>query len=260
MASVTDARLYGMSLSHPSRAARLMLEHKGIEYDLVNVPVGMQALQVRLAGFRGGTVPALRIGGRRAVGTLAISRLLDELRPVPPLFPADPDHRHAVVDAEAWGERVLQPIPRRLLRWAVRHQRGARERLARDIGTPLPQVAAAAMTPVAAFYARREEAGSTERIRRDWAELPAHLDHADALIAAGTIGGPERNAADFQVGTTLRVMLACADLEPWLAGRPVEELARRVMPDYRYRMPAVLPPAIAASGAAPTRSEAGPAA
>ena len=78
---VSDARLYGMSISHPSRAARLMLEHKGIEYRLVNVPVGLQAGQIRLAGFKAGTVPALRIDGRRAVGTLAISRLLDELRP-----------------------------------------------------------------------------------------------------------------------------------------------------------------------------------
>ncbi len=233
-----------MSISHPARAARLMLEHKGIDYDLTNVPPGMQALQIRLAGFEGGTVPALRIDGRRALGTLAISRLLDEVRPEPPLFPADPARRRAVEEAEAWGERVLQPVPRRLLRWAVRRDHGARVRFGRKLGTPLAQVAAVAILPVAAFYARREEAGSTDRIRRDWDELPGHLDHIDELIAAGTIGGEERNAADFQIGTTLRVMLAFADFEPLIAGRPAEGLARGILHEYRYRVPPLLPPAI----------------
>jgi glutathione S-transferase len=237
---VSDARLYGMSISHPSRAAQLMLEHKGIGYELVKVPVGMQAVRIRLAGFKGGTVPALRIDGRRALGTLAISRLLDEIRPQPPLFPADPAHRRAVEEAEAWGERVLQPIPRRLLRWALRHHHAARMTFARGLRTPLPQVAAVAIAPVAAFYARREQAGSTGRIRRDREELPGHLDHVDALIAAGTIGGDERNAADYQIATTLRVMLAFADFESLIAGRPAEGLARGIWPDYRYRVPPLL--------------------
>jgi glutathione S-transferase len=245
---VTDARLYGMSISHPSRAAQLMLEHKGIDYDLVKVAVGMQAVQIRLAGFKGGTVPALRIDGRRALGTRAISRLLDEIRPEPPLFPADPAHRRAVEEAEAWGERVLQPIPRRLVRWALSRDHAARLRIGRGLGTPLQQVAAVAIAPVAGFYARREEAGSTERIRRDWEELPGHLDRVDELIAAGTIGGEERNAADFQIATTVRVMLACADFEPLVAGRPAERLARGIWPEYRYRAPTLLPPAITTPG------------
>ena len=70
----------------------------------------MQTVQIRLAGFNGGTVPALRSVGRRALGTVAISRLLEEIRPQPPLFPADPARRRAVEEAEAWSERVLQPI------------------------------------------------------------------------------------------------------------------------------------------------------
>jgi hypothetical protein len=119
----------------------------------------------------------------------------------------------------------------------------------RELGTPLPQVAAVVIAPVAAFYARREEAASTERIRRDWDELPGHLDHVDELIAAGTIGGDERNAADFQIGTTLRVMLACTDFEPLIAGRPAEGLARGIWPDYRYRVPTLLPPEV--TGAIP---------
>ena len=40
-------------------------------------------------------------------------------------------------------------------------------------------------------------------------------------------------------------MLACADLEPLVAGRPAERLARDIWPHYRYRVPPVLPPEIA---------------
>ena len=251
------ARLYGMEISHPANAARLMLEHKGIEHDIVSVPPGMQAIRPRLAGFRGGTVPALALDRRKITGSRAISRLLDEVRPEPPLFPADPERRRAVEEAEAWGETVLQPIPRRLLRWALLRSPEARMTFARSMGGPAPALAARGMKLFAAFYARREDARSEERIRTDRAEAPGHLDHVDDLIARGILNGDELNAADFQIGTTLRVMLALADYAPLVEGRPAEELARRVWPDYPYSTPNLLPADLrtsepGAQGASPT--------
>ena len=62
-------RLYGASLSYPSLAARAMLEHKGIEHDWVKLAPGLHPIQLRLAGFRGGTVPGLQLNGRRVVGS-----------------------------------------------------------------------------------------------------------------------------------------------------------------------------------------------
>lgn len=235
------ARLYGMSISHPANAARLMLDHKGIPYDLVEVQPGTQAFRMRLARFPGGTVPGLALDGRRVVGSRAISRALDEVCPDPPLFPRDAARRRDVKEAEAWGEEVLQPIPRRLLRWALRHDAGARATFAKMLGGPAPALAARALLPVAAFYARREDAGSTERIRTDWAETPAHLEHVDDLIARGVLGGDELNAADFQIGTTLRAMLAMDDFAPLVEGRPAESLARRVWPEHPAEVPRLLP-------------------
>ena len=235
------ARLYGMSISHPANAARLMLEHKGIPYDLVKVMPGMQAVRVRLARFDGGTVPALALGDRRVVGSRAIARLLEEVRPEPPLFPVDPDGRRAVEEAEAWGEEVFQPVPRRLLRWSLRHRPEARATFTRMLGLPAPGLMARVMVPTAAFYARREDARSTERIREDWSATPGHLDRVDALIAEGVIGGEQLNAADFQIATTVRVMLALEDYTPLIEGRPAEALARRVWPEYRYTVPSLLP-------------------
>lgn len=244
------ARLYGMSISHPANAARLMLEQKGIPYELVRISPGAQAVRIRLARFSGGTVPALVIDGRRALGSRAISRLLDELQPDPPLFPRDPDRRRAVEEAEAWGEDVLQPIPRRALRWALRHDPDSRLKFARIMRSPMPELAARAIFPVAAFYARRENAGSTDQIRADWKALPGHLDHVDELLAQGVLGEEQPNAADFQIGTTLRVMLACEDYESLITGRPAEHLARRIWPEYRYSVPRLLPAEIRNAAAA----------
>jgi glutathione S-transferase len=235
-----EARLYGASLSYPSRAARLMLEHKDIEHEWVKLAPGLHPFQLRLAGFRGGTIPALRLDGLRVVGSRPIARLIEEVKPEPPLFPADPSRLRAVEDAEEWGDTVLQPIPRRLLRWAFRHDRDARVTLAGVFGSSRPELAARFMGPMAAFIARREDARKTERVQADWAALPAHLDHAEQLMRDGVIGSPEPNAADFQIGGTLRAMLEFDDYEPLLSGRPLEQLARRVMPNYPFRIPPLI--------------------
>ena len=58
------------------------------------------------------------IDGQRMLGSRAIMRRLDELQPEPPLLPADPDLRSRVLEAEAWGDDVLQPLARRIS-WAA---------------------------------------------------------------------------------------------------------------------------------------------
>ncbi len=65
-----------------------MLELKGVEYELAEVLPGTQRMYLRLAGFRGGTVPALKLDGRRVQGSRSIARALEQLRPEPSLFPA----------------------------------------------------------------------------------------------------------------------------------------------------------------------------
>jgi glutathione S-transferase len=79
---------------------------------------------------------------------------------------------------------------------------------------------------------------SAERLASDLAGLPAKLDHVDELAADGVLGGDEPNAADFQIGATLRVLLTVADLLPLLEDRPAAELARRWFPDYAGEVPA----------------------
>jgi glutathione S-transferase len=71
--------------------------------------------------------------------------------------------------------------------------------------------------------------------------LPVLLDRVDALIAEGTIGGAAPNAADFQIMSSVRVLLEFEDLAEDLEGRPCARAARRLFPDWVGPIPRGLP-------------------
>ncbi|HYO47415.1 MAG TPA: glutathione S-transferase N-terminal domain-containing protein [Gemmatimonadota bacterium] len=235
------AKLYALRFSHPAIAARLMLERAGIEHEVVDLPMGFHPLFLKRAGFAGATVPALVLDGRKIQGSLEISRAIEARGPAGILFPIEAAARQRVEEAERWAEAELQPIPRRLFRWALARDAGLRQRAARMAGLPLPRLAGALMRPLAARFARVSRADDAS-VRTDIERLPALLDRVDGWIADGTIGAREPNAADFQIGTTVRAMLAMEDLKPEIEGRPAADLAARIVPDYPGRLPPVLPP------------------
>jgi glutathione S-transferase len=170
------------------------------------------------------------------------SRALEAIQPEPSLFSLEAERRRAVEEAEAWGERELQPVPRRIFRWAVVHRMELRRWLARAAGMPAPSLTARVMGPVVRYMARKVGANDAG-VRADVAALPLLLDRVDSLIAAGTIGGEAPNAADYQIGTTVRVLIAFDDLRPLVGSRPAGELALRLLPEYPGPIPPVLPPA-----------------
>ncbi len=237
------ARLYVLPASHPAFTARLMLEHKGIAYKRTDLLPVISKLVLRAAGFPEVTVPALKIDGRRIQGSTQISRELDRLRPEPPLFPADPQMRAAVEEAERWGNDILQPPLRQILWWTFKADRGSMESYAdgAKLGIPV-SLAMKTAAPIVALSVRFNEADD-EHVRRSLAEMPAMLQKVDDLIAAGTLGGSELNAADFQIATTLRLAMTLDDLRPAIEQRPAGELAMRVAPGYPGHTPPILPPA-----------------
>ncbi len=83
-------------------------------------------------------------------------------------------------------------------------------------------------------------------MRADLARLPGLLDHADALVEAGTLGGTPPNAADLQVFSSLRVLLAHRDLRPRLESRRCARAALALLPDFPRSEPEALPPVPAA--------------
>ena len=238
--------LYWMSISHPSQVARKMLDLKGVEYELVNVVPLNQRIRLRLAGFSGGTVPALKLDGKRLQGSRLIARALDERWPEPPLFPADPAVRARVEEAERWGEEQLQPIPRRLFRYGVARNAQLRQWVVRTQRLPIPAVTAQAIRPALEWYVRTVEADgrrATEAgVRADLAALPALLDHVDGLLGDGTLTVDPPNAATLQIMASVNLLGRFADLAELVASHACAEPARELFPNDRAGLPPFLDP------------------
>jgi glutathione S-transferase len=237
---VAENKLYVIPGSHPSATARLMLERKGIPYKRVDLMPVISKGVVRLQGFPGNTVPALKLDGRKVQRSREIGRELDRIQPDPPLYPSDAQKLAAVEQAESWGD-VFQQKPRQISWWALKRDRAPMASYAEGarLGVPLG-LAVKTGGPIVALAARLNEA-TDENVRADLASLPADLDRIDAWIDDGVLGGGEPNAADYQIAPSLRLLLTFDDLRPAIENRPAGKLAMRTVPDFPGRTPPVFP-------------------
>ncbi len=233
-------KLYMFPGSNSALTGRLMLEHKGIEYRTVKLPPAAHTFILLALGFQTMGVPALKIGRERVQGTRWIARALDERYPQAPLFPADPELRRAVEQAERWGEG-FQNSTRRIFYCAARRDRSAfRSVMLAERCLPMRIVLRAA-TPLIVRLATGAHRASDPAGREDLELLPERLDQIDAWIAEGLLNGPQLNAADFQIAPNVAVLMLSKDIAPFVRSRPAAELARRVAPDYRGHVGIVLP-------------------
>lgn len=247
---MASATLYVIHGSHACRTGMLMLDHKEVPYRTVTLPTGLHPVVVKLRGFPGspspmrkvdgrtpaniglidrlGTVPALYMNGERVQTNRRISRFLDDVVPRTPLFPADPDERREVEEAEAWGDDIFQMVARRLVLAASQHgpdavaNRGGSGRLG-----PLLVKNDTARRGVSAFTARFF-AVDRQAEEAMLAELPGMLDRIDTWIGAGTLDGDALNAADFMIVSSLALLCYCPELRPDIEARPTGRLLERV--------------------------------
>jgi glutathione S-transferase len=237
-------RLYTLPGSHPATAARAMLEYKGIDFSRIDlVPFLSRVILRRVLGFERNTVPAITIDGRRVQGSREISRELDCLQPDPSLFPSDPEKRLAVEQAERWGEDVLQHPIRQIALWAMRANRAPIRSYMEESRLGMPLAIAARLAPPFIAAGVRVNEATDEAVRANLAGLEGMLQQVDEWIAAGVLDGEEMNAADFQIGASVRLLLTLQDLRPLIESRPACRLARRAVPHYAGDAPPVLPPA-----------------
>jgi len=234
-----DVTLYTMPISHPGWSARLALARKGVEPKVVDLPAGMHPALLWARGFRKGTVPALRLDGRRVEGSLTIVQELERLLPEPSLYPGDPQRRAAVEEAERWGESVLQELPRTIARHAIAHERAVRVWfMGEHAGMPLPSVAATFTVPVARLMAARSNGNSETAVVAALRQLPGALDRVDALLADGLLGEPGApNAAGAQIAPSVAQLASLADVADLTDGRPSTAWARALLPDFPGGMP-----------------------
>jgi glutathione S-transferase len=222
--------LYVLPGSHPCAAVEAALALKGIDYKRVDlipiVPVAVGPFR-----WRGTTVPGMRVDGQRIVGSRTIMRRLDELVPEPALLPpAGAPERERVLDAERWGDEVFQDVPRRILDVGFLREPVAMESYAGDAKLPLPiGLMRPALRPTARLMARKNKA-TDDAARADIAALPAQLDQVDGWISVGLLGGEQPNAADLQIGSTIRLLETIADIRSLIEGRPATTLTRYFPP------------------------------
>ncbi|GIK77053.1 MAG: glutathione S-transferase family protein [Acidobacteria bacterium] len=234
MSAAPEITLHGLPPSHPSMAAEVALRIKGIEFERVEMEMGRHNEQMEaIYGAGNRTVPGIVVDGEPVHGSRPIFARLDEIAPEPALYPEP--IAAAVRDADRWGDEELQDLGRRLP-WGALHFRPE------ALGT---YGGGGALDPAGTDFAIRFARAtwkyhgiSAERLAADLAGLPAKLDRIDELADAGVIGGEGANAADLQIGSTIRVLLTIGDLEPLLAGRAGERIARRWFPDYAGHVPA----------------------
>jgi glutathione S-transferase len=236
-------KLYVIPGSHPSVAVELMLRHKGIDYKRRDLIHAMHIAVLKAMGFPGRTVPALKYDdGRKVQGSREIARFLDEVKPDAPLFPADPAKRAAVEEAERWGDEELQSVPRRIVWVALGRDRSTVKSFLEGYNVGLPTSVAAATAAPIIWTEKKINKATPDAVQADLQAVPGLLDHVDELIAQGVIGGDQLNAADFQIATSVRLLMTFDQLRPLIDGRPAEALALRVVPEFNGRVPAALPP------------------
>jgi glutathione S-transferase len=238
-----SARLYVIPASHPAIAAQLMLERKGVAYKRTDLLPVISKGVLRGVGFPRQTVPALKIEGSKVQGSRQIARELERLHPEPALFPADPERRAAVEEAERFGDEELQHPIRQILWWTLKHDKAPLRSYSEGakIGLPIG-LAMKTAAPIVALSARFNES-SDENTRAGLAALPAMLDRVDELVAAGVLNGADLNAADFQIAPSIGLAMTLDDLRPAIENRPAGALAKRVVPDYPGQTPPILPAA-----------------
>lgn len=246
-------RLYVIPGSHACRAGILMLDHKRVPYERVDLITLTHPVLVRLHGFdaggqtrtaggrhtfglrfgdRLGTVPALAANGDRISTNHGIARFLDERHPDPPLLPVDAERRRAVEEVERWANETLQMAARRIIGVAAIRDPATFSRATADgrMGHLLyrHELARRLVVPRVLGSVFRSRPADDGELLAGLAEM---LDRIDAWVAEGLLNRTELNVADFMIAPSLALTLYRDDVQPLFDGRPALTLVDRLLPE-----------------------------
>jgi glutathione S-transferase len=229
MLHAVNVKLYTLPGSHPCAAVEVALKSKGIDYRRVDL-LPMSQMLVGPLRYGGYTVPGMRVGSEKLLGSRAIMRRLDELVSEPSLLPSEEDARQRVLEAERWGDEDFQDIPRKIIDVAFLRDPGAMLSYVGDAKLPLPRSMMRPALPLTARLMAVRNKAREETVRTAPASLPGKLEKIDGWISDGVLGGERPNAADLQIGSTVRLLLSIGDVAPLLRDRPAAALERYFPP------------------------------
>lgn len=221
MTGSPELTLHAVPFSHPCLAVEGALKHHRYEYERVELVSGQHGDEIeRIYGSGKRTVPGLLIDGEPVHGTTAIFTRLDEMVGPGSLYPTSV--AATIREAERGLAEDLQTAAR-FLTFGALHFRP--EALGTFSGS-------GPLDPAGTDFAIRFVRGAWKYIGIDAKQifailesLPDQFDQVDELIADGAAGGEEPTALDFQLGSTIQMLLQVGDLRPMVQGRPVERLA-----------------------------------
>jgi glutathione S-transferase len=220
MASQPRLVLHVVPFSHPCLAVSAALDRLGHEYETVELVTGQQAEEVeRVYGEGRRTVPGLLVDDEAVHGTAAIFARLDELNPDAGLYPTAVAER--IREVEPGLAEDVQTAARVLVFGAMHFR-------PESMGT---FAGVAQLDPGGVDFAIKSMRAAwrylgidAQRVHATLQELPALLDTVDALREAGAIGGEQPTAADFQLGSSLHLLVQIGDVRPLVEERPAARL------------------------------------
>jgi glutathione S-transferase len=210
------------------------LRLKGLPYERVDWDMSKGEHPERMQEIYGegnSTVPGALFDGEPVHGSRPILARLEELAPEPALYPSQ-----AVREAERWGDEELQDLGRRLP-WGALHFRPEALGTFAPGGRPLD----GAGTDFAIAFVRgcwRYHRITAARLEEDLRGLPEKIEHIERLAEEGVLGGEQPNAADLQIGATIRVLMPLGDLHDLIEGSAAQRIASRSFPEFAGEVPA----------------------
>jgi glutathione S-transferase len=221
MPSQPQLVLHSVPFSHPVLAVSVALDRFGHEYETVELVSGRHGEEIeRIYGEGRRTVPGLLVDDEPVHGTAAIFARLEVLHPDAGLYPEAA--AETIREAEAGVAEDLQ-MSARVLVFGALHFRPESMGTFAGAGQLDPAGVDFAIKTMRATWRYLEI--TAERVHATLRELPAQLDAVDALIAAGAAGGEAPTAADFQLGSSLRLLAQVGDVRPLVEERPAATLA-----------------------------------
>jgi glutathione S-transferase len=157
---------------------------------------------------------------------------------------AGPNRRPALAGS-AWSGTLqqLQPVPRRLGWWAARRNRSALRGFIEGARLHVPRGLAVRTAGPLIWAEVRINRATDVAVQADLAALPAMLDQVDVWLDEGVLGRKPPTAADYQIATSVRLLLCFEDLRETIGRRPAAKFARTLVSDFPGEVPAVFPEA-----------------
>jgi glutathione S-transferase len=212
--------LHVVPFSHPCLAVSAALDRLGLEYETVTLETGRQAGEVEeVYGEGRRTVPGLLVDEEPVHGTSTIFARLGELHPDAGLYP--PAVAEAIRAAEPALAEDIQ-MSARVLVFGAMHFRP--ESMGTFAGADQLDPGGVDFAIKSMRAAWRYLGIDAQRVHATLQALPAQLDAVDALLEASVIGGEQPTAADFQLGSSLHLLVQIGDVRPLVEERPAARL------------------------------------